>query len=289
MNELWQQLRSFKWSSSEPLHAVLCLPGVALPLILGVALGYPGTGVLMAGGAQAVGFGSFQQPLFRPSGPMVAATVGIGISALVGALCRDSTGLLLFATLVWTLLYGLIKQHQLCRRLGRPAVLRLPHRLVRRALFTRYHARPHLQRAPSRCGCACRWRPANAASFPPSALVAAGANEVQRPRLRPRAPPPAIPAGTAPVELPFVAVRPARRDDGRPRRRSLPPHQLPQRLLDRHDRRPHSQAGMGLHRRPFAAAFRWNPARRSCLHGNRDCLCTHTARCLPLSSFFSCF
>ncbi len=107
MNELWQQLRSFKWSSSEPLHAVLCLPGVALPLILGVALGYPGTGVLMAGGAQAVGFGSFQQPLFRPSGPMVAATVGIGISALVGALCRDSTGLLLFATLVWTLLYGL--------------------------------------------------------------------------------------------------------------------------------------------------------------------------------------
>ncbi len=107
MNDLWQQLRSFKWSTSEPLHSVLCLPGVALPLILGVALGYPGTGVLMAGGAQAVGFGSFQQPLFRRSGPMILATLSIGMSALVGALCRDSTHLLLVATLAWTLLYGL--------------------------------------------------------------------------------------------------------------------------------------------------------------------------------------
>lgn len=107
LSELWQQLRSFKWSTSEPLHAVLCLPGVAVPLILGVALGYPGTGVLMAGGAQTVGFGSFQQPLFRRSGPMVAATVGIALSTLVGALCRDSTGLLLLSTLVWTLLYGM--------------------------------------------------------------------------------------------------------------------------------------------------------------------------------------
>ncbi len=89
------------------MHSVLCLPGVGLPLILGVALGYPGTAVLMAGGAQAVGFGSFQQPLFRRSGPMIAATVGIGLSALVGALCRDSTALLLTATTVWALLYGL--------------------------------------------------------------------------------------------------------------------------------------------------------------------------------------
>ena len=107
MNELWQQLRSFKWSTSEPLHSVLCLPGVAVPLIVGVALGYPGTGVLMAGGAQAVGFGSFQQPLFRRSGPMVLATLSIAMSTLVGALCRDSTHLLLLATLGWTLLYGL--------------------------------------------------------------------------------------------------------------------------------------------------------------------------------------
>lgn len=107
MSDLSDQLRTFKWDTSEPLHSVLCLPAVALPLILGVALGYPGTGVLMAGGAQTVGFGSFQQPLFRRSGPMVLATVGIAVSAVVGALCRDSVLLLLLATLLWTTMYGL--------------------------------------------------------------------------------------------------------------------------------------------------------------------------------------
>ena len=102
-----QSLSQFNWATSEPLHSLLCLPAVLVPLVLGVALGYPGTAVLMAGGAQTVGFGSFQQPLFRRSGPMVLAAVGIAVSATVGALCRDSTPALLLATAVWTLVYGL--------------------------------------------------------------------------------------------------------------------------------------------------------------------------------------
>lgn len=106
MATLGEQLRAFDWAKAEPLHSVLLLPAVGLPLIAGVALGYPGTGVLMAGGAQTVGFGSFQQPLFWRSGPMLLATIGIGLSATVGALCRDNTPALLLATLVWTLLYG---------------------------------------------------------------------------------------------------------------------------------------------------------------------------------------
>ena len=101
------QLRQFTWAKSEPLHALLCLPGVALPLLLGVHLGYNGTAVLMAGGAQTVGFGSYQHPLFKRSGAMTIATVGIAISALVGALCRDSTPALLAALALWAFLYGL--------------------------------------------------------------------------------------------------------------------------------------------------------------------------------------
>lgn len=100
-------LRQFTWTKSEPLHALLCLPGVALPLLLGVHLGYRGTAVLMAGGAMTVGFGSYQQPLFRRSGAMVVSTIGIAVSALVGALCRDSTVALLAATVVWAFLYGM--------------------------------------------------------------------------------------------------------------------------------------------------------------------------------------
>lgn len=106
MSELSKQLRTFAWQTAEPLHSLLCLPAVALPLLIGVPLGFPGTAVLMAGGAQTVGFGSFQQPLYRRSMPMVAATLGIAISATVGQLCRDSTPALLLAVLVWSAVYG---------------------------------------------------------------------------------------------------------------------------------------------------------------------------------------
>jgi hypothetical protein len=89
------------------LHSLLCLPGIALPLIVGLHFGYPGTAALMVGGAQCVGFGSYQQPLFHRSGAMLAASVGIAISALVGALCRDSTVALLITAIVWAMLAAL--------------------------------------------------------------------------------------------------------------------------------------------------------------------------------------
>ncbi len=104
---LRSRLLQFDWHKSEPLHALLCLPGVALPLIVGIHYGYPGTAALMVGGAQCVGFGSYQQPLFHRSGAMVYATLGIALSALVGALCRDSTVALVCATVVWAFLYGM--------------------------------------------------------------------------------------------------------------------------------------------------------------------------------------
>jgi hypothetical protein len=101
------QLTTFTWNKSEPLHALLCLPGIALPLIFGLHFGYNGTAVLMAGGAQTVAFGSYQQRLFRRSGAMTVSTIGIALSALVGALCRDSTVALLLAIAVWAFAYGM--------------------------------------------------------------------------------------------------------------------------------------------------------------------------------------
>jgi len=99
-------VKQFDWHKSEPLHALLCMPGLALPLVIGIHYGYPGTAALMVAGAQCVGFGSYQQPLFRRSGAMFAASIGIAISALVGALCRDSTVALLFTTVLWAILYA---------------------------------------------------------------------------------------------------------------------------------------------------------------------------------------
>lgn len=97
----------FDWHKSEPLHALLCMPGMALPLFVGIHFGYPGTAALMVGGAQCVGFGSYQPPLFTKSGPMIAAALGIAISALAGALCRDSTLAFTLVTVLWAVLYAL--------------------------------------------------------------------------------------------------------------------------------------------------------------------------------------
>lgn len=108
MNEtIAQQTFRFDWSKSEPLHAAMCLPAVVLPLILGAHYGYPGTGVLMAGGAMCVGFGSFQKPLVWRWGPMLAAAIGIAISGALGAMVHER--ILAFGALVvvWAFIYGL--------------------------------------------------------------------------------------------------------------------------------------------------------------------------------------
>ncbi len=102
-----RQILRFDWDEAEWMHSLLCLPGIAIPLFGGVLLGYPGTGVLMAGGAQTVGFGSFQQPLFHRSSPMIFASVGIAVSAVVGALCRDDTPALMVAAVIFAFFYAI--------------------------------------------------------------------------------------------------------------------------------------------------------------------------------------
>jgi hypothetical protein len=97
----------FDWQQSEPLHAALCLPAVVVPLALGTHYGYPGTGVLMAGGAMCVGFGSFQKPLIWRWGPMLAAAVGIAVSTSLGTIFRDHPVIFGAIVVLWAFLYGL--------------------------------------------------------------------------------------------------------------------------------------------------------------------------------------
>lgn len=108
MNEtIAQQAFRFDWTRSEPLHAAMCLPAVVLPLIVGARYGYPGTGVLMAGGAMCVGFGSFQKPLVWRWGPMLAAAFGIAISGALGAMAHERIVLFGLLVVTWAFLYGL--------------------------------------------------------------------------------------------------------------------------------------------------------------------------------------
>src|ERR1700760_2573223 len=81
--------RRVDWSALEPRASLLCLPAIAIALILGIAFGHRGAAMVMAGGAQSVGFGSFQKRLWFRGGPMVLATVGTALSATVGELVAN--------------------------------------------------------------------------------------------------------------------------------------------------------------------------------------------------------
>lgn len=109
MNDsLRQRIFRFEWEKAEPLHAAICLPAIVIPLWLGVHYGLPGTAVLIAGGANCVGFGSFQKPLFWRWGPMLIAAFGIGISGAVGVLASGHPWVLTTVVVLWSFLYGLL-------------------------------------------------------------------------------------------------------------------------------------------------------------------------------------
>lgn len=67
-----------------------CLITIALALLAGVLTEEPTAGMIAAGGAMAVGFGAFQRLGRSHLAPMLAASVGMGISALGGSLVGHS-------------------------------------------------------------------------------------------------------------------------------------------------------------------------------------------------------
>lgn len=102
-----QQAIQIDWAKAEPRHAAICVPGVVVPLLVCVLLGYPGTGVLLAAGAVCVGYGSFQKPLIWRWGPMLAASIGISVSTTLGMLVRDHVYAYGVVVALWAFLAGL--------------------------------------------------------------------------------------------------------------------------------------------------------------------------------------
>jgi len=78
------------------------------PLVIGVALGYTGDGVSAAVGALLVGFVSFEGRHRSTMRNMALASVGVTISAFLGAVVADHLGALLVALFVWGVLGGLV-------------------------------------------------------------------------------------------------------------------------------------------------------------------------------------
>jgi hypothetical protein len=87
--------------------AALCLPAVALPLVLGVVLRRPQAGLMVAAGAFSVGFGSFQQFGRSRRLPMLVAAATICLSSWIGTLAGGSLPAVLVLSAAWGAAYGL--------------------------------------------------------------------------------------------------------------------------------------------------------------------------------------
>ncbi len=97
---------AFDWSRAQPRAALLCLPAIAAPLALGIALGRPRAGMMCAAGAFSVGFGSFQELRQLRRLPMLVAAAGICLSSWIGTAAGTCTPLAIALVAVWGAVCG---------------------------------------------------------------------------------------------------------------------------------------------------------------------------------------
>ncbi len=98
----------FDWPQFEPLAALRCTIGVAVPLLVGSALHQSAIAVFGAVGAHGVGFGSFQAGYRSRTATMLYAAAGMGLSIWLGSLAGHSPALTLLAAAVWGFGAGLL-------------------------------------------------------------------------------------------------------------------------------------------------------------------------------------
>ena len=96
------------WSQFEPLAAVRCAIGVAVPLLIGLAINEPLVGVFGAAGAVGVGFGSFQGAYRGRAGVMLLAAIGMAFSVFIGSLGGHSTAATIAVAALWAFAGGLL-------------------------------------------------------------------------------------------------------------------------------------------------------------------------------------
>ena len=89
-------------------QALLCLPAFALILIYGLLSGKMLEATVAAGGSLSVGFGAVQAFSRWRSAPMLAAAIGMSISAFVGSLAGNDLAILLAVSFVWAGLCALL-------------------------------------------------------------------------------------------------------------------------------------------------------------------------------------
>src|SRR3954453_17218786 len=80
-----------KWDELRTWAAIPCADALGLSLLAGLLFHQPAPGMIMAGGALSVGFGSFQTLGRSRTAPMLLAAFGIALSALGGSILAQTS------------------------------------------------------------------------------------------------------------------------------------------------------------------------------------------------------
>jgi Fusaric acid resistance protein-like len=97
-----KELIDTEWSGFAPGSATRALPAILLSLAIAVATNHPVAGAIIAAGAMPLGVAYVLRPPLRASA-MVLASLGMGLSALVGTLAGHSNVAIVLVATAWSL------------------------------------------------------------------------------------------------------------------------------------------------------------------------------------------
>jgi len=98
----------FSWENQTFASDVIFVVPIAISLGVGLAVGHPAAGMIVAGGAMTVGFGAKQTIDRSPLLPMIFASVGIAFSTFVGMIAGHANGTLVAIASLWAFGYGML-------------------------------------------------------------------------------------------------------------------------------------------------------------------------------------
>ncbi len=98
----------FNWSRQTFASDLIFVVPIAFCLAIGVAVGHPAAGMIAAGGAMTVGFGSKQSIDRSRLLPMIFASVGIAFSTFVGMVAGHANFILVVVAALWAFGYGML-------------------------------------------------------------------------------------------------------------------------------------------------------------------------------------
>ena len=108
VRQLLHSMLKVEWSQIEGWAALRCTIGVAVPLLIGLAIDEPLVGVFGAAGAVGVGFGSFQGTYRGRAAVMLVAAFGMAFSVFSGSLAGHSTAATIVVAGLWAFGAGLL-------------------------------------------------------------------------------------------------------------------------------------------------------------------------------------